>query len=333
MKFSKFTTLVLLAAIITCSNTVYAKENVRASKAKRLIIGNLVRLQEHKKNPNAILNRDEITDEVLAQADPNEILLAIAPYKKDEDYNLKSMAFFIERRLAHIHKHDIKLRQRVVDSHVEAHVTRSMSTYNDLKRFTQKDFSKNSKNIILNELKGKQPHRHIEICGVANIPEALPILEKMLFDETEYQLDPTKKTARHMYTYHWYYQSGWKARLARARMGVKDDINKCVSLIEHDLDTKDKDDIDEHDLLFDLGYIRQPESIESLKKYFLSDRRRQRIDEWSEGQPYSESLMPILYENLSNFPVKKSPINNYTKEEIDACKKWMARQKKWKINR
>ena len=329
MKITKFTILILLFAVVTCSNTVCAKENAHTSKVKRSVENNFVRLQEHKKNPDAILDLDEITDEDLAQADPNEILLIIAPYKKDEDYLTKRWAYYIEIRLFHLHKQDVKLRQRVVDGLLEAHLTKSMNPYpyNQLKGFTQKDFSKNSKNKILNGLKGKEPHRCIMLCGVANIPETLPILEKLLFDETEYQLKLAEKTSG--YVPKWYYPSGWEARLARARMGIKDDINKCISLIEHDLDTKG-----EYNLLFNLGYIRQPESIESLKKYFLSDLMRPAENKHNgKIESYSHFLMPILYDNLSNFPVKKRRARSYTKEEIDTCKKWMSKQKKWKINR
>ncbi len=292
MKFSKFTTLVLLAAIITCSNAVYAKENTRASKAKISIKNNFARFQENKNKPEEPLNLEEITDEDLAQADPNEILRIIAPYKNDKDYGVKSRAFFIERRLAHLHKQDVKLRQRVVDDLIEAHLTKSMSTYNDLMEFTQKDFSKDSKKKILNALNMKSIYKGIvEICGVANIPEALPILEKLLFDETEFQARYAGKTSG--YIPKWYHNVGWKARLARARMGNKDDINKCISLIEHEVDTKGQ-----YRVLKDLGYIHQPESIESLKKYFLSDLRRRSRIPGEEGMSYSRYLMPILGDNF-----------------------------------
>ena len=56
----------------------------------------------------------------------------------------------------------------------------------------------------------------------------LPQLKEFLIDEEDYD-----KNSKYMKI--WYYTTAWTARLARARIGVKEDIEKCISLLESEI--------------------------------------------------------------------------------------------------
>jgi hypothetical protein len=55
---------------------------------------------------------------------------------------------------------------------------------------------------------------------------------------------------------------------ARARMGVKEDILRCIDLVESHPD----EDYRVTWLLHGLSYVRQPEVINYLQKYLNSDK-------------------------------------------------------------
>ena len=192
-----------------------------------------------------------------------------------------------------------------------------------ISEFSQDSFSENSKALLIQNLDANHPSKEIiRACGVAQIKNILPQLNKIIVKESQKENKGRE----------WYYTTGWTARLARARMGIKEDVQECVSQIEQEIDKNGR-----FQLLDKLGYIRQPESIEILKKYFLSDLVLPPTNPGMDGESYSKYLMPILDENLSNFPVKIN-INQklariYSKEEIVSCRKWMSEQKEWQIIR
>ena len=128
----------------------------------------------------------------------------------------------------------------------------------------------------------------------------------------------------------WYYTTGWVARLARARMGVKKDIEICIKLLESEF-KKNPNMI--HFMFEHLGFIRQPESINCLKNYFGSNISLSGTIPGLEGELAASYLIDILSDSLYDFPVKKKIGRTYTPEDIELCRKWMAEQKEWKIIR
>ena len=132
--------------------------------------------------------------------------------------------------------------------------------------------------------------------------------------------------------------------MARARMGVSEDITRCIELVESCL--RDRTKIVK---VFDeLTYVRQPEVIEYLRDYL--DR-----DVWealaSDGDPMKFSsayyVAGHLAKMLHGFPsihndemerrIRTSP-GGITFQELDGiyvqlCRDWMKKQKAWDIIR
>jgi len=275
-----------------------------------------------------------ITDDNIKKADPYRLLTSLEQYIKSENVGVKSLALDFTAKVVELHPSQ-EIRKEVVERLAVGLISKNEDDrqlrwkYRHLlSEFSQQDFSEVAKEVILKALQEDELNDDvILVCGIAQLKDPLNSLEKLLFDEVAYSNDP--KMRHHP---KWYYTLGWDARLARARMGVKEDIQRCVNLIEKEIDSNKN-----FRLLKDLGYIRQPESIESLRKYFLSNLALPPTNPGMEGEPYSKYLMPILEDNLPNFPIKKSKSHKlgriYSREEIELCKKWMAKQSKWIIKR
>ena len=126
------------------------------------------------------------------------------------------------------------------------------------------DFSESSKDIIKQKLH-KDPssvykyNGIIRLSGMANMQDQLPRLNEVIAEDTEHR-ESLKR-----FEMPWNYTRTWDAHLAKARMGVKEDIDWCVSKIKEEIDTNPRYHVSIFD---DLGYIRQPESVELLKEYF-----------------------------------------------------------------
>lgn len=309
--------LFIIAVLLSYSNTASAEK-----------ANNVITLLEAKINSARIRRYPpeiKITGEQLKNADPCQVLDLLGKYENDPCWPVRERAYRQEVDFAKM-RTEPWVKQEVVYKLAKAFVDPNLglsgraSTW--LQTFTEKDFNNKAKLIIRGAM-GKPSKGTVLICGVANIQEELPRLKGLLVDELEFE----KKTGEH-----WRFELSWKARLARARMGVKEDVDRCISLIEQEVDTNKN-----FRLLRVLGYIRQPESIESLKKYFLSDLKLPPTNPSIGGEPYSHYLMPILGDNLSNFPVKKDGTakraRSYNKEEIELCRKWMSEQTEWKIIR
>lgn len=202
-------------------------------------------------------------------------------------------------------------------------------TFKWLLAFGEADISATTKEFILQSLtklhgETERHMRAVLICGVANIREALPRLEELLIDELEYK-------SSHQEDYHikWFHTVGWQARLARARMGVQEDINRCIELAEAEENFDHRVTV----LLHDLGYIHQPETIDYLRRYLNSDRRLPPTNPDALGEPCSHYVMNIIAESLNNYPIERREGRHYTQEEIELCREWMAKQTKWEIIR
>ena len=266
-----------------------------------------------------------ITDEQLRAADPNQVLEVLAPYERDAEYGVRHAACIFMVRVATIHP-TTKIRQQVVRRLTD--LVFSGHGHGEgplLMGFTARDFDDRSKGIIRQALSKEHVGvGAVQLCGVANIQEELPRLETLLIDELAYIRDPNM---RHFPK--WYYTLGWRARLARARMGVKEDIAKCIELAENEQGATER----VLQILPQIGYIRQPEAIEYLRKYLESSERLPPTNPGMPGGLYAGRVMHIFAESLEDYPVKQKPARNYTEEEIELCRKWMANRANWKIIR
>lgn len=281
-------------------------------------------MEQHRGPARKITKSVNITDELLQKSDPNKILDVLAPYENDPEWSVRHTNHLIIASLADIHPSP-KIRQEVATRLVKAALNKADGSAGTLlMEFRERDFNDTSKNIIREYIsKDTAGTLVVKLCGIANIKESLPRLEKLLIDEVKYQNDPNMK-----YGTPWYYTTEWHARLARARMGVKEDIDKCVNLIEREININKK-----WQLLDNLGYIRQPKAIESLKKYTLSNLRLPSTTDKKEGELYASYIINILADNLENFPIPKREQRGYKQDQIELCRKWMSEQKEWKIIR
>jgi len=266
----------------------------------------------------------KITDEDLRRADPNQVLAALEPYARDTVWGVRHTAAFYMVQVATVHP-TMRVRQEVVRWLMD--LVYSGNGHNEsplLMGFTAKDFGDKAKNTIRQAMaKERVGVLTVQLCGMANIQEELPRLKTLLMDEAAYIADPSRRDFPK-----WYYTLGWRARLARARMGVKEDIACCIELAEGEENATDRVLL----ILPQIGYIRQPEAIEYLRNYLESSERLPPIDGMP-GELYASRVMHILAETLQGYPVKRNPARGYTDQEIAICRKWMADKTNWRIIR
>jgi hypothetical protein len=315
----KMKKIIILLAILTFqADIVLAKE---AADVTSLLKAKLEQAQDGEQKIVEI----RITDEQLKVADPNEVLALLATYEKTGSRSRRHLAYFYEVQLAHLQP-KLEVRQevtkRLVNAILDPNSGVSGHACSWLLSFKEEDFTDTTKATISRAMTQKEPSMClIRICGVANIKEQLPLLKELLIDELEYKAK-SEKSAGVM----WYHLLGWQSRLARARMGVQEDINKCIELAEAEENLDNRVIV----LLSDIGYIRQPDTIRYLQKYLESDEK---VSPEALGEPVASYAMDILAESLSNYPIKRKKIRSYSQDEINLCRKWMSEQKEWKIIR
>ncbi len=267
----------------------------------------------------ADINNINNMNERSIKQDPCQIMLLFSERENDPCWIVREQTF---RQEVHFAKTQTEpwIKQEVVYRllSIAPKVGLSGQACTWLLTFGEKDFDDRAKNIIRKAME-KPGKGTVLICGVANIQEELPNLKKLLVDELEYQ----KRTGES-----WRYELSWKARLARARMGVKEDINRCIELAGMELDRK----LMTLSLFRDIGYIRQPEAIDFLMTYIFSDERLEQLKPTDPGEPVASYVIDILAGCLRDFPVKSGG-RRYKPEEIELCRKWMSEQKEWKIIR
>lgn len=260
-----------------------------------------------------------ITDEQLKQADPNQMLAVLATYTQDPEWPVRHAACLFMTRMSAIHP-TTTIRQKVVRTLLD--VVFDEGGHNEgplLMEFTASDFNDDSRALIRQALE-REPVNGltIRLCGVASIRDAIPRLETLRIAD-----------ARKIHASKQYYTLAWHARLARARMGVTEDIARCLEFAEGEKDETER----VLQILPDIGYIRQPKAIEYLRKYLESNKRLPPTNPGMPGELYASRVMHILAKSIQGYPVEQKPAGNYTEHEIDICRRWMANRANWKIIR
>ena len=263
----------------------------------------------------------------LEKQDPHHSLALLKHYIKGKN---GMMAVRYINRVAELHP-QAEVREEVAEILV-THFSDpkvGLRCYEYLIRgYQAKDFSESSKDIIRQKLhKDLSPvgGGTIRLSGVANMQDQLPRLNEVIAERTK-KIESIKPTE-----IPWHLTRIWDARLARARMGVKEDIDWCVPKIKEEIDNSLRYSVR---LFDDLGYIRQPESVEVLKEYFLSDRKLPPCDGLEE--PFTHYLMPIMRQNLIGFPELRDIQEKsrwFTQDEIGICKDWVRKQTTFHIRR
>jgi hypothetical protein len=269
--------------------------------------------------------------DLFAQADPNQLLTFLGPYLASRNVGLKSAALEFEMNVAEAHPRRA-VRARIVDSLTRGLVSQDKADRGlrwkysaSLSRFTQDEFTEGAKASLVQALRAERPSKEILwVCGVAQVKETLPRLNELVFDEIAYARDPSKRNFPE-----WYFTLGWYARLARARMGEQADVEKALAAVDTVTDHHIKVTL----LLRHVAYIRRPEAMDYLKKYFLSDETLAPTNPGMPREPVSKFLMPFLAESLLNFPFEPREIGEYTNDEVETAKKWVSAQTTWQIRR
>jgi len=148
------------------------------------------------------------------------------------------------------------------------------------------------------------------VAGIAQMREEIPHLGTFLFDE----LAPRANAGARMS----YGRVGWAARLARARMGVEEDVARAIEVVEAESDPGYR----VTSLLRRLGYIRHPAAFAAIAKYLESEERLPRVKDNVPGAEFAQYAMEVLAESVPDFPVPRKYLA-YTQEDIQQARVWM----------
>jgi len=296
-------------------------QDVTAQKQQTTLANVFERMMKQvRQNESVTFNTKDFLSE-----DPLVVLSLLIRYENDSSSTVRHFAYTLSWQVAMFHPNSEVLQL------VTAQLIKALSdpeplvwqhAGKHLLSFHAIDFTEESKETIHRFFADKDFRREIVlVAGVANMQQELRILETLLIDEPAYELTP--------HAGRWYGTVGWAARLARARMGIMEDITRCIELVQHEPDPIIRVTI----LLGDLGYIRQPAAIKAIWAYLKSDENLPRVKESIPGMPHSQHATDVLAECLSNFSVQKKYVGGYSQAEIDLCRKWMSAQKEWRIIR
>jgi hypothetical protein len=155
-------------------------------------------------------------------------------------------------------------RQRVVEKLLETRFEAGLRCTVSLSKrilryFSSEDYSEKTKQMIEADFLSGASRPTILLVGGADMNSLLPQLRKLVDDVNE----PVRIRSRSNK-----HKLGWAALKARARMGVKEDVQRCIELVE----SYPREHYRVRRLLWEISYIRQPEVVEYLQKYLFSDK-------------------------------------------------------------
>ena len=227
-----------------------------------------------------------------------------------------------------------------------------------LLQFRAADFSTEAKELLRDQFSSALVDRKMNgyvrgyiilLVGVADMKSELPRLKEFieqredklkqehkeyvgrlhkLLERTPETHKPRLETLRKMFKRQ-YWQSSlmWDALRARARMGIKEDIHRCIELVESHPDEEYRRDR----LLQALAYVRQPEIVGYLYDYLQHSKAKTEFRGdaiiYSEAQRAAMALAAML----RGFPGNKHYGGD--QETMERCRKWMNEQKEWHIIR
>ncbi len=134
-----------------------------------------------------------------------------------------------------------------------------------------------------------------------------------------------RRERRHKTTY-WQDSALWAAWRARARMGVAEDIRRCLELAESHPDPYYKVRV----LFQQLAYVRQPEVVSYLQKYLYIDECPPPW-EGATSLRYATCAAAALSKMLEGAPVQAGGVPS--DDDVARLREWMSRQTEWKIVR
>ena len=177
-----------------------------------------------------------------------------------------------------------------------------------LERFDSKDYSDDAK-AALREVYRAQSRRSrlikaVGAAGLADLADELAVVAA--------ELDYGDKR--------WLYSPAWAATLARARFGLPGDTEAVVQRANgwadrHRLFTR---------LSYDLAYVRQPQTLEVLRKLLDSNEMTPNLH--GAGRlPLNDYVMDALATVFNDFPVARKSPGRYTKDDKKAARRYLRR--------
>ena len=159
------------------------------------------------------------------------------------------------------------------------------------------------------------------MAGVVGLKEALPVLGKVALKETD-DIEAFVSTKRK-----WLGSLRWDALRARARMGVKEDIQLCIRVVKT---TPDQGKL--AGVSFEqLAYVRQPEIVEYLKPYAFRDDAAVETKGDMIGYLYCGVAIKALACMLDEFPLEAGHYPSL--EDIEICREWLRDHPKYTLRR
>lgn len=258
------------------------------------------------------------------------VVAAVEEYTKDEDERVRSYAYFymdvatsqstnVVERLDGVGK---LLKGVFASPEADRAIMDRL-----IKKYRSKDFSASSLELLSEKLAECPTYELILLVGVADDTSQSEKL-KEIRDSVKEPLKPWGIGAKKEHSW------AFAAMMARARMGEKDDVRRCIELVQSYPD----EDVRLGILHHRLSYVRQPEVVEYLKGYLLDNR-----DE--SGSPkqlkmtYGQRAMVALSEMIEGFPPFKGMPQEEEKklDSIPAmtqyCYEWLNKQEKLNIIR
>jgi hypothetical protein len=287
--------------------------------------------------------------------------LAVVPYLEeylsDPCDSVRWHAHVLLRRVG-LDANDVVVRQVVVEKLLirlrdDAALGNKQWLANRLLVFTSADFSQGSRELLqelfVEALGSWNKHLQADIIllvGVAELKSELLRLKEFI-DENEGKLKqqhdeyiaywrqtvekmPQRMRGRYARTLkkqYWQKSLVWAALRARARMGVEEDVERCIELVESHPD----EDYRVGWLLQELSYVRQPEVVDYLYQYLQSDKVREPGGRDTHVGTYAQRAGQALAHMLRGFPGGKKIWGG--PELVEKRRKWMAEQKEWDIIR
>ncbi len=243
-------------------------------------------------------------------------------YIRDPNTNVRSHAYMIIRS-AGMNSRNVLERQGAVDKlfvGLEDDRFGGSIASNLLASFQAADYSDAAKKILHDKLVSSPTFRLILLVGAADMKSELPMLKEIVDNETSLESWISHSKSHRL---------ARAALMARARMGVKEDIKRCIDLVELHPDEEYRVTT----LLEKLSYVRQPEVVEYIGKHCCSTK----VESGSPRQlkmTYGSRAISALSKMLRNFP--HPPFEKIFKSETEYVKyhcEWIKKQKTWDIIR
>lgn len=249
--------------------------------------------------------------------DPKAALESLAAFAASDSPKVRHFACNYSQRIGTTTK-DASLRKQVVRLLVGAMDDPSALVWQhaskDLLQYKSDDFSEDTIALITERVvSGTARREDYRLVGVAQITSLIPLLGAALVNETTVEEEG--------YIGRWYGTAGWAARLARARMGVSEDIARCSALVQAEPNEVTRVGV----LLHDLGYIKQNATLKVLAGYIASSAHLPPVEPiFDVGMAHAQYAMDVVAGSFDGCPVKKRYVGGYSDEEIAEVLAWIA---------